>query len=96
MREVGWKRSCANEVARIRADIHELGVTTEIGAEIALIADLAGCRGKEFEFADEFAYSLAMGDTSGIANVVGSINEAAATVPSAQGTFAAYRNAVVN
>jgi hypothetical protein len=82
----------------LREKVRELGVPLDINAHTALLAGLAGYRGREVEFAEVAGLQLLSGDATGLAETIERINTAAARPArmSAFRPFTAEGNAVAN
>jgi len=78
-RKHAQKRAAA-ENESFRNEVEELGVDQDISARFALLAELAGHRGREVEFKEQFTHQLLSGDTFGISSTIQRINERA-TMP---------------
>lgn len=63
--------------ASVREAMREAGVPTGIDARTALLADLAGFRGNEVEFATTVGLQLLSGDATGLAETIEQINDGA-------------------
>jgi hypothetical protein len=65
------------QCASLCGKVHELNVPTGVDAATALIASLAGFRGRESAFVEHVGLQLLSGDTTGLAETIEQINDGA-------------------
>lgn len=90
-------RAVQQDRARLCMEIEALGVATDMTAQIALMATLAGDGSRETDFLDEFDWLLMFGDALGVADRIDAINRGArANATLALKPFVPFQNVVGN
>lgn len=92
------RRRSAQRNSSLRREIEEMGIATGVSARFALLADLAGHKGRESQFTLQLANQLLTGDAFGISSMIERVNHASSEASNAFQfkPFVASQDAVAN